>query len=294
MQHNLYISLRDGTYLEPSLVELGIILQNNKSNFVSSSTDVVLPYIRLTEGFILHPTLYAQFYTMSDVEVYFNDILVFEKKTYHDNPITVINDKTNIVDLYYDEGRSMVTGIIKQYEESKDIFLLNTEPIPECASNVATGGLASGIMTARLAYNNKVKKTVFFDYSPQSLIFQKELIQSNNRPLLFQSYLNQFTLGYKKASIEDLDQLPYSDIDTYYDYLRDIDTEFLLIDIRKDSDIEKLFDNLPDNSDLWLSNTLHYLTTINHYSTDRYMLLDRLAKQKNINILPHTRIYYES
>jgi hypothetical protein len=261
---------------------------------VSSSTDVILPYIRLTEGFILHPTLYAQFYTMSDVEVYYNDILVFEKKTHHGNPITVINDKTNIVDLYDNDGRNVVTDIIKQYEESKDIFLLNTEPVPECHSNIGFAGLASGIMTARLAYNNKVKKVVFFDYSPQSLSFQKELIQSNNRQLLFQSYMDQFTLGYKKATIEDLNQLPYSDIDTYYDYLRGIDTQFLLIDIRNVSDIERLFDSLPESSDLWLSNTLHYLTTMNHYSTDRYELLDKLAKQKNINILPHTRIYYES
>ena len=294
MHHSLYISLRNKTYLESSLVELGIIFQNNESNVVSSEPIPVMPYVKLTEGYLLHPALYTQFYNMSDVEVYSNGKLVFEKKTHSGNPVTVINDDLNVFDLYDINDQKTVTAIIKQYEASKDIFLLNTEVIPDCVSTIAIAGLASGTMTARLAYTNKVKKVVFFDYSPQSLSFQKELIQSKDRQFLFQSYLDQFTLGYKKATTEDLDQLPYKDIDTYYDYLRGIDVEFLLIDMRSNIDLEKLFNSLPDSSDVWISNVLHYITTINHYSLERYQLLDKLAMEKNINILPHTRIYYES
>lgn len=294
MHYSLYISLRNKTYLESSLVELGIILQNNKSNVVSSEHISVMPYVKLSEGYILHPALYTQFYSMSDVEVYSRGKLVFEKKTHTGNLVTVLNDDLNVFDLYDTNDQNTVTDIIKQYEESKDLFLLNTEAIPDGVSDIAIAGLASGTMTARLAYTNKVKKVVFFDYSPQSLSFQKELIQSKDRQLLFQSYLDQFTLGYKKATTEDLDQLPYKDIDTYYDYLRDIDVEFLLIDMRNNIDIEKLFNSLPNSSDVWISNVLNYITTINHYSLERYQLLDRLAIEKNINILPHTRIYYES
>lgn len=294
MHYSLYISLRNKTYLESSLVELGIILQNNESNVVSSEPMSVMPYVRLTEGYILHPALYTQFYSMSDVEVYSRGKLVFEKKTHTSNLVTVINDDLNVFDLYDINDQNTVTDSIKQYEESKDVFLLNTEPIPNCVSDIAIAGLASGTMTARLAYTNKVKKVVFFDYNLQSLSFQKELIQSKDRQLLFQSHIDQFTLGYKKATTEDLDQLPYKDIDTYYDYLRAIDVEFLLIDMRSNTDIEKLFNSLPDSSDVWISNVLNYITTINHYSLERYQLLDRLAIEKNINILPHTRIYYES
>jgi hypothetical protein len=253
-----------------------------------------IPYVKLTEGYILHPALYTQLYNIPNVEVYSKGKLVFEKKTHADNSVTVINDDLNVFDLYDINDQNTVTDIIKHYEESKDIFLLNTEAIPDCVSDIAIAGLASGTMTARLAYTNKVKKVVFFDYSPQSLSFQKELIQSKDRQLLFQSSLKQFTLGYKKATTEDLGQLPYKDIDTYYDYLRDIEVEFLLIDMRSNIDIEKLFDSLPDSSDVWISNVLNYITTINHYSLERYQLLDKLAIEKNINILPHTRIYYES
>ena len=294
MHHSLYISLRNKTYLESSLVELGIILQNNKSNVVSSEPIPVMPYVRLTEGYILHPALYTQFYSMSDVEVYSRGKIVFEKKTHTGNLVTVINDDLNVFDLYDINDQHIVTDIIKQYEESKDVFLLNTEVIPDCLSNIAIAGLASGTMTARLAYTNKVKKVVFFDYSPQSLSFQKELIQSKDRQLLFQSHIDKFTLGYKKVTAQDLAQLPYKDIDDYYDYLRDIDVEFLLIDMRSKIDIEKLFNSLPNSSDVWISNVLNYITTINHYSLERYQLLDKLAIEKNINILPHTRIYYES
>jgi hypothetical protein len=294
MHYSLYISLRNKTYLESSLVELGIILQNNESNIVSAEPIPVIPYIRLTEGYIFHPELYTQFYSMSDVEVYSRGKLVFEKKTHARNSVSIINDDLNVFDLHDINDQNTVTAIIKQYEESKDIFLLNSEPIPNCVSDIAIAGLASGTMTARLAYTNKVKKVVFFDYSPQSLSFQKELIQSKDRQLLFQSCLDQFTLGYKKATIEDLEQLPYKDIDTYYDYLRNIDVEFLLIDMRNNIDIEKLFNSLPNSSDVWISNVLNYITTINHYSLERYQLLDKLAIEKNINILPHTRVYYES
>jgi hypothetical protein len=273
---------------------LGIILQNNESNVVSSEPIPVMPYVKLTEGYILHPALYTQFYNMSDVEVYSRDKLVFEKKTHAGNSVSIINGDLNVFDLYNINDQNTVTDIIKHYEESKDIFLLNTEAIPDCVSDIAIAGLASGTMTARLAYTNKVKKVVFFDYSPQSLSFQKELMQSKDRPLLFQSYLDQFTLGYKKATTEDLEQLSYKDIDTYYDYLRDIDVEFLLIDMRNNIDIEKLFNSLPNSSDVWISNVLNYITTINHYSLERYRLLDKLAIEKNINILPHTRVYYES
>lgn len=294
MHYSLYISLRNKTYLESSLVELGIILQNNESNIVSAEPIPVMPYVRLTEGYLLHPELYTQFYSMSDVEVYSRGKIVFEKKTHTGNSVSIINDDLNVFDLYDIDDRNTVTDIIKQYQESKDIFLLNTEVIPDCESDIAIAGLASGTMTARLAYTNKVKKVVFFDYSPQSLSFQEELIQSKDRQLLFQSCLDQFTLGYKKATTEDLDQLPYKDIDDYYDYLRDIDVEFLLIDMRSNIDIEKLFNSLPNSSDVWISNVLHYITTINHYSLERYQLLDKLAIEKNINILPHTRIYYES
>ncbi len=93
MHYSLYISLRSKTYLESSLVELGIILQNNESNIVSAESIPVIPYVRLTEGYLLHPELYTQFYSMSDIEVYSRGKIVFEKKTRTGNSVTVINDE---------------------------------------------------------------------------------------------------------------------------------------------------------------------------------------------------------
>jgi len=293
-KYPLFVSLRNSIYLDLTLISLGIIIQNNKINFVKADTEKTGPYIRINEGIVLHPKIYTELYKFSDVEVYSKEKLIFDKRTQYTSPHIINVNGEDVYDMYNDIDRLKVLTAISDYEKSKDIFLLNTEPIPKINSAIAIAGLASGTMTANLAYNSCARKIIFFDYNQNSLDFQKELIQTNDRKKVYVDQLDNLTLGYNKASLSDIDNLPFFEINNYYDYLKTVEVQFLLIDIRKNEDVELLFNAIPKNGILWISNVLTYITTLNHYSLERYKLLDKLALEKNINILPHTRIYYES
>ena len=102
------------------------------------------------------------------------------------------------------------------------------------------------------------------------------------------------TTGYQNATIDDLNSIDFNEINIYYDYLKNAKLKFLHVDMRKDIDIMMLFNETPNNSTMWISNVLHYITTLNYYDVNRYELIDRLAKEKDIELLPHTRVYYEN
>ena len=288
---NHYLKIRQNIYLNQSLVHYGIMVQNNKFNIVKSSTDKSFPYTVIDEGIMFAPILSDKIRNLHNVRVYKNNRIVFEKSV--DESIFQDFSDEHVFDLYDVTEKAYVDDIIQFYENNRNIYIHNTEHVI-CNSVGSIAGLASGMILAKLSYLNNINNVIFYDFSQSSLDFQKELIFSDDRKQTFLKYLDTMTTGYQVASIYDFNNLNFDEINIYYDYLKNVTLEFVQVDLRDDTDIKKLFDILPVNSTLWISNVLHYITTLNHYDVKRYELLDSLAKQKNIKILPHTRVYYES
>jgi hypothetical protein len=225
------------------------------------------------------------------VEVYKNGKLVLKKST--DNTvITTFTD--NAFDLYNTTDRDIIMDIISTYENDRKIYAINTEPLPIINDTKIIAGLSSGSHLAQLAYENMLESVIYYDYSNDSLIFQQELLQSNNRYDTYVKHLGLLTTGFKLATIEDIDSIDFIKLNTYYDYLKTINVGYELIDMRNTNDINHLLDIIPNNSTLWVSNVYHYITSLNDYSKERYTLIDKLCEEKNITLLPYTRIYYES
>lgn len=290
MEH--YLKLRDNQFINQSMTHYGVLLQNNEFNTVKSDRYKQSPYTVIDEGILFHPSLCDKIRALDNVKVYKNSKLVFEKNTNNDG-IHCFNDE-NVFDLYDNTEYDIVNQILNSYESDRKIYIVNTENVELNSDIKCLAGLASGQILAELAYKLNLEKVIYYDFSQDSIEFQKALLQSDDRKQLYIDNLSRLTTGYMDASINDIDNLDIVDINKYYDYLKTIDVEYMVVDIRNDLDVRRLFDVLPANSTLWLSNVLHYITMINQYSTDRYQLIDSLAKDKNITILPHTRIYYES
>jgi hypothetical protein len=290
--YNLYLNLRDSIYLNESLNHFGIIFQNLKFNKVNKFSNPTLPYIMITEGFIIHPEFRLLLWTNENMSVYYNDQLIFEKRI--NNELTKSEYHIKAYDLYIDEDREFVDSSITQYENNRKIFLFNTELTIDTVKTNTVAGLASGNYTARLAFNSQANNVIFYDFSNESLSFQQELLYSTNRYETYKTNLTNFTMGYNTPNLEDLNQLDMYSINLWYDYLSTINVKFMHIDVRNNRDVHRLFNVLPNNSTLWISNVLHYITTIKHDTLRTYRLLDKLSTDKDITILPHTRIYYES
>jgi len=288
---NYYLNIRQNIYLNQSLVHYGIMVQNNKFNIVKSSTDKSFPYTVIDEGIMFAPVLSDEIRNLHNVRVYKNNRVVFEKAM--DESIFQEFHNEHVFDLYDVSEKAYVDDAIQFYENNRDIYIHNTECVV-CNSSDPIAGLASGMILAKLSYLNNINNVIFYDFSQSSLDFQKELIFSNDRKQTFIKHLDVMTTGYQVASIYDLNNVNFDEINIYYDYIKNVKLEFVQVDLRDSNDINKLFNLLPKNSTLWISNVLHYVTTLNHYDVNRYELLDNLAKAKNIKILPHTRVYYES
>lgn len=291
LHYNLYIKRHYGHFMGQSLCHYGILLQNNQYNKVYDDITLIRPYYVIDEGIILHPNLCNQLRITPNAIVYKNGKVVLAKVSDDNDPVEFYND---VYDLYIDTDKLYIDQEYNNVEAFRKIYTTNTEPAPVLSNKTDTvAGLASGHYLAEMAYNSKATHVFYFDYSKPSLDFQKQLIVSDNRYVLFEDNINNMTIGSRDATIIDLKTLNMDNINYYYDYLKSVNVTFLEIDLRKFEDINKLFSALPVYSTLWISNVLHYITSINDYSDNRYNLLDRLSNEKSINILPHTRIYYE-
>jgi hypothetical protein len=248
-------------------------------------------YMVINEGILFEPVLSNQIRVIPNVRVFKNNQLVFEKITDNEHPVAFHD--THVYNLYSSIDKEQVDQILSYYESNKKIYLKNTESIL-VPDTKFFAGLASGSVLAETAYKLKITDLVYYDFSEESIEFQQKLVNSTNRKKLFTDNIEKFTLGYLNATFADVEELNFTEIDVFYDYLKNIRLTYKTLDLRKTVDIHTLFEVLPHNGVLWLSNVLHYVSMLNHYNVDRYQLIDRLANEKNIKILPHTRIYYES
>jgi len=287
--HNLYLKIKTGKYTTQSLVHYGILLQNNQINSVTFDIECTEPYYVIDEGIIFNPELCNKIRKSDNVEVYKRGALVF-KKVSNSSKIEVFFD-VMVYDLYEDMDREFVYDIINNYEHSRKIYSTNTEDLPIVPNCKSISGLASGWFLAELAYKANATNVVYFDYSQESLDFQRELIDSGNRLETFKQNLTRLTVGHRDTTIDDLNQLNMDSINLYYDYLKTVKTEFLLIDMRNTSDLNNLVNSLPEGTYLWISNVFHYVTSINDYDYHRYIYLDKLCNDRNIKLLPYTRVY---
>jgi hypothetical protein len=293
-KHQYYLRLREGTYVNESLVHFGMMLLNDRYNTVKQyDGNYKIPYTFIDEGIVFHLGLTQNTRYKPNVRVYREGKLVFEKMTTENGIITEFHDE-QIYDYYNETDRNYIEEHINKFDTNRKIYLFNTETVKVENEPVTIAGLASGNVLAELAYTNQSTKVIYFDFSQDSLDFQEKLINSNDRLQLYKDNISNMTLGYHDATMDDIDKLDIESINSYYDYLKNIDVEFVNIDLRKDVDIERLFSVLPNDTVLWISNVLSYITTFNDYSVERYNLIDRLCGEKNITLLPHTRIYYES
>lgn len=289
---NYYIKLRDGSYLNESLVLYGVLVQNNEIINVVNYVDPVIPYYVIDEAVGCNPMWNDMIRNADNAQVYKHDKLVIEKKT-TEGEVLVLRDEL-VYDLYDENDRAIVKHYLDKYDTERYIYAINTEKVTINTETSSVAGLASGYMLAKMAYETKATVATFFDYSIHSLKFQKLLIDSDNRMQVFVDLLTKLTTGYEEVTIEDIHQYDIESINLYYDYLRSVDVRFLEIDMRDNNDIHKLIDSLPNNTLLWISNVYHYLTSLHDYSYARYLLLDELCDKKNITLLPYTRVYYES
>lgn len=294
MSYNLYLTPNRSEYINQSLVYYGILLQNDKINIIRNTPLTVgTPYYILHEGIICHPILSNSIRRLENVEVYKNGKLVLKKASSLETP-NVYHDE-NVYDLYDINDNQYVQNIIDEYENNRLFYAINTEPIPKLPNNSfqSLAGVASGSHVAQIAYENKLRYVVFFDYSSESLDLQKMLIESSDRFSTYKNNIDNMTMGYQNASVEDISRIDFNLISKYYDYLKTVDVRFIHVDLRQVSDIEKLVDQIPNDTTLWISNVFHFVSAINSYNSERYKLLDTLCDNKNITLLPYTRIYYE-
>jgi hypothetical protein len=291
---NYFLKLRESKYLNQSLSYYGILIQNHLHNLVKRLyVKPLLNFIILTEGYICSPRLNNLVRNSENIIIKKNEEIIIEKIT-NSKDIKIINITTEeIFDLYNTEENKKIYDIVNYWNTTEKIYISNTEEIPLIPKSSSIVGLASGDGLARLAHCSNSSKIIFFDYKIYSLEFQKKLIESNNRKKIFEEYLNFLTLGDKDATIDDIEKINFKNLDVLYNNLKDKEVHFLEIDFRRKSDILKLFNYIDRNSIIWTSNIMHYITSIDYYDKTRYNLLDKLCQNKQITILPETRIYYE-
>jgi len=289
-----YLKIKDQTYLKQSLNHYGILLQNNCFNIVKPYVNTITsPHVIIDEGILFQPSLSDQIRVIPNARVYKDNILVFEKITNDESVIDFYD--SYVYDLYNILDKQYVDDILVHYENNRKIYIKNTEIVNvDDITTRSLAGLASGTFLAETAYKLKLNHIVYYDFSAESIQFQKDLLSSSDRKQTFIDNLSELTLGYLDASMDDIDKLNFSEIDIYYDYLKTITVDYGILDLRLNDDVVKLFNMLSDNSTIWISNVLHYVSMLNYYNEERYKLIDNIAEAKNIKILPHTRIYYES
>lgn len=284
------IAIREKKFLKQSLCYYGILIQNHKSNHISDNLNLTLPYVKVNEGIVCDPYINKQINRHDNVVVVKNNQIVIEKRTTAE-PVEVIFG--NVLDLYDDVDRNQLEKIINEWEQTEKIYVINTEKIPKCRNTKSIAGLASGFGLAKMAYDSSANNIIFFDYKESSLKLQKELIEVEDRKSLLQKYLPLLTCGDRDANEQDINSLDFKEISKLYDNLKNKNITFLKIDFRNKDEIRFLIEALPMRSTLWISNVLHYITTLNYFSSEYYDFIETLCKKKLIKLLPYTKIHYE-
>lgn len=294
---NFYIDIKQEKYIDQTLCWLGIAHNNHQFNIVQKYNGTPsIPFIYIQEGIVGNDFITPIVQKTDNIEIYKNGVLVF-KKCFSDVEPKKFYD--NVFDLYNTNDRVLLNCLINDLENKKNdlVYFINTEETKILNRNFKLiAGLASGILVADLAYQNKSKKIIFFDYSINSLNYQKELIYSKNRASVITKFLNKNLLinGVSKSTINDIKNCDMSYINKIYDYLQEQSILFLNLDLRNIDNVQQLFSLLDDQSCLWLSNIFYYPTTINYNVQSIFSTIDQFLMKKDITILDHTRMTYEN
>jgi hypothetical protein len=245
----------------------------------------------IVEGMICHPDVLNRVRETPNIRIYKNGVVIIDKHT--DSSDFVDMHNVECYDLYALDDSLQIANIVAHWEITRKIYLINTEPLPALPCTYSIAGLASGTALASMAYQCNATDITFFDYSQDSLDFQKDLIFAIDRTQVVKKYFDKLVTGNENATHDDIDAIDFIKINSIYDNLRDKSVKFLLIDLRNIDHVKKLLDILPCNSVLWISNVYYYITSINHYNYHLYQIFDEICNSKNIMLLPHTRIIYE-
>lgn len=310
---NFYIKKKNGKFIDQSLCWLGIVYNSYNFEIVTDFNKPVKPYVCITEGVIGDIDFIKLARHRINLKGYdSNGELMFESIFHDDNSLKIVSK--GVFNLYHNNDYKNVENLIKELENNKDknIFLFNTEPIINIYDKKINqiAGLASGTFISEISYNLDIKNILFFDYSLSSLEYQKNLINNEDRYNVIKNYIenNLLVVGdgindsnfneahgsIRKGNLKDLNLLNLDKINKIYNHLSKCNVEYLHIDLRMNNDIELLFKKLKFNSYLWLSNVYYYPTSINYTNKSIFKLIDTLANKKNIKLLDHTRILYES
>jgi len=295
MKPKIIIETRQKKYINQTMCFIGVLLQNNLTNYVSLDVDITNhPFLRIQEGYILSPELYNLVRRSNNILIYKKHTKVLEKRLTDSDPI-IVDNAYWIWDLYDSEDLEQIKNLIRTWESDNKIYIVNTETIPKIEPAKTVAGVASGSGLASIAEQSHAKNIIFFDYNKKALDFQKDLIDSSNRKEVFYKYRENMTLGRPiNVGEREIEKIDFIELDRKYNYLKKCDVNFVHVDLRNKSDIEELFDCLDKNAVLWLSNVLHYSTNFLSFTQDFYDIIDNLAETHLIKILPYTRVCYES
>lgn len=295
---NLYIERRDGTYLDYTANWLGIVNHVYADRIISFSPNYIIPYIFAIEGFISNINTINFLNEHDNVDVYYNELLVFKKRI-SNNQIYDLHC-SDVYNLYDPDDFNIVQTEINYWETNKDnfVYLRNTENINDILQhNTATpniAGLASGTIVAEFAYSNKSQNIIFFDYSLSSLEFQKELIYSSDRKQVLLNFSGKLITGQTLATVEDINKIDIEFINIIYDYIQTQTVEFIHCDLRNTHDIHSLFNMLNCTFTLWISNVFYYVTSFNNNKQRCIELINELSALNNVNLIPFMTIRYEN
>lgn len=295
MMFNIILEKRHETFLNESICFIGVLLQNNKINYITENQTYRLPFLKIKEGYITTPEIYNEVRRIENVSVYKNNIKILQKKTHENSKEKIINHNSWIFDLYDSKDLRKIKALISQWEKDKKIYMANTEVLPNIDGKVnVLAGVSSGNGLAELAHIKKPKKVIFFDYNKKSLQFQEKLIQSKDRKKVYYKYIKNLTLGRPiHVGEREIECLDWTKIDSLYENLKKTEVCFLKKDFRKSADLIQFFTEIDYNTHVWLSNIFHYSTNLFSFNLKSYDLVDYWKKKKNLKICPYTRIKYE-
>ena len=294
---NVYIDNIEDKYLEETLTFCGIINPMNAPfTVVGNAKEPKFPYIKIQEGCLFTD---KTLYTILDrplgwnVFVSVNGKVVFEQRLSNDYPVTHIDNPIDYLDLYNANNRETLKEKLQEFEPlvKERVYYKNTEKYFKLEGDYdRLVGLASGTMMARWAYENNIKDIEFYDYSPVSLKFQKELIQADDINEVYDRFLPVLHTGKRSATVEDIKQIDIETVQKYYNFLKDCNVEYGLCDIRREDDLERLLYNCNERTAVWLSNVYYYVGSLNTNKEPLFKILD----SSSAVILPYTRANYES
>jgi hypothetical protein len=289
---NVYIDTITEQFLKQTITFCGIV-NPIKETFTAkkSSGDYSFPYTRIVEGTVFTEETLFKILEQDNIRIISAGSTVFEKHS-TDADFLIIHDPEDYHNLYNKTDKERLEEKLKKFEPNNNemIYYSNTEKyqrLPRSFDKIV--GVASGDMVARWAYEHDINNIDFYDYSFLSLKFQKQLVDSNDVKEVFLNYLPLLNTGQRSATMDDIKQLDFDKMQTYYDYLKNCNVSYGVCDIRDPLQLKSMRGYCDENTAVWLSNVYYYASSLNTNKEPLFKMLDNTPAY----ILPHTRVLYE-